>query len=1170
MECPECQFVNRDGAKFCKKCGNKLELLCPSCGHLNQADSLFCDECGYNLKTPEQAPSIDFSAPQSYTPKFLAEKILTSRSSIEGERKLVTVLFADVADYTAMAEKLDPEEVHQIMDGCFKILMDEIHEFEGTINQFTGDGVMALFGAPVAHEDHAQRACHAALAIQRAIGDFGQKVKKDYEADFKVRIGLNSGSVIVGAIGDDLRMDYTAVGDTANLAARVQQAAKAGQVWVSQDTRNIIQNYFQDESVGKIPLKGKAQLQTVYRVMSERPGVHTRFEAGLVRGMTELVGRRPEREALMAALERARGSSGQVLDVVGEAGIGKSRLVYEFQRNLDPDVRFFTGNCIQYGRNINFLPVIDVVKAAFGIKEEMTEEEAGSRIDEKAIDNLKPMIPFYCSLLSLKTDDPKFNALNPEGRKFGTFEAVKNLMLNMSEENPLVVFLDDVHWMDKISEEFFTYFSHSISEHPILMLTAYRPEGSPPWAKGAHYQRLGLETISTKSSIHLVRNIVGGLPLEPALEQKIASRTGGNPFFIEEVVMELLDRGDLVKTDEGYQPTRPINQLEIPNTVHGVLAARMDRLSEDLKRTMQVASVIGRDFAFRLLKSIMELGEGLRSQLTNLVGLEILYEKALYPELEYIFKHALTQEVAYESLLKQRRREIHGRIAHAIEELYADRLERHYELLAHHWELSDSPDRSIEYLVLAGEKSHSNQAVHTAVDFFTRALNQIEKLDSALGPGLMMRIKESRADCFHGMGKIEECYEDYQEAVQLVRESGDQQKLLSVLSKIPVLIYNTTFKDKTPYFCEEGLKLARDLKDRGAEACLTTIHSWWHFIWKGSDEYETIQRALAMAEKSGQLLAIGFNQAYLSVLERWRGNPQRALELIENLVKVLQSQFNIHGANYLNLLFSWDLTELGRYKEAIRHLNQGTDIAEKNSLYYFICRYYNTLGWTYSEIYNLQQSFRFNNQALENIVALKKRPAMYYIASEIRAMTEVNLMENKFEMGKIDDAWKDLTRLEEEIVSSDFDLARDRWSTRMKDLKGIILLRRGDLEGAEALAQQCLHVATKQHYKKYIGRAQRLFGHILIEKGAHDLAEAKLMDALSKLKEVGNPKQLWITHSTLARLYNRMKKPDLERKHWRQAAALIESTASGLQEEALRNTFLNATQVQEILKQFKL
>ena len=334
MKCSKCQFENPDGAKFCNECGSRLEFPCPQCGKGNPPDSKFCNECGHELQEPTETPPIDFNQPQSYTPKFLADKILTTRSSMEGERKLVTVFFADVANYTSISEKLDPEEVHQIMDGCFQILMDEIHRYEGTINQFTGDGVMALFGAPVAHEDHAQRACYAALSIQKAIGEYGNKIERERGVEFKIRIGLNSGPVIVGTIGDDLRMDYTAVGDTTNLAARIQQAAKPGEVWASHETRNVIQDYFHDEMVGEFPLKGKAAHQPLYRMVSERPDVRTRFEAGLVRGITELVGRRPEMEALSSVFDRAKEGEGQVVDVVGEAGVGKSRLAYEFQAAL--------------------------------------------------------------------------------------------------------------------------------------------------------------------------------------------------------------------------------------------------------------------------------------------------------------------------------------------------------------------------------------------------------------------------------------------------------------------------------------------------------------------------------------------------------------------------------------------------------------------------------------------------------------------------------------------------------------------------------------------------------------------------------------------------------------------------------------------------------------------
>ena len=709
------------------------------------------------------------------------------------------------------------------------------------------------------------------------------------------------------------------------------------------------------------------------------------------------------------------------------------------------------------------------------------------------------------------------------------------------------------------------------------------PQGGPPPLQGAGgrgesrheanalggcpaYRHLGLEMLSEKSSGRLVRNILGGLKLDPDLEKVIVAKTSGNPFFVEEMVRELLDRKALIREDDRYISRQPIDHLDIPGTVQGVLAARMDRLSEDLKGTMQVASVIGRDFAYKILRSIMELGDELRAHLTNLVGIEVLYEKALYPELEYIFKHALTQEVAYESLLKQRRREIHGRIAQAIEELYTDRLEQHYELLAHHWELSDSPDRSIDYLVLAGEKSNKSLSAHSALDFFSRALNQIERSDEAPDPNLMLRIREGRAGPLHTMGKIEESFQDFKEAIRLAREVGDQQGALRCLTGISLLIYNTKLKDEAPYFAEQGLELARVLEDRGAEARLMAGDAYWHHVWQGSSEYKTLYHALSIAKESGQPATLLQIRLILAHLERWRGNTQRALEQLEGTVEMVQSVFNIYLASMGSFLRGMALTDVGRYNEAIRFLSQWIDIMEQNSIYLNLGRCYNCMGWVYAELYDLEKAFRLNNKALENVVTLRKSPAILYSALEMQSMAEVNLMENKFEMGKVDEAMEHIIRFEEVSANLDYDFMRHRWLTRMKDLKGNILLSQGNLDGAAELAKQCLKAAKKRGMKKYIGRAERLFGKILTEKGAYDQAEDRLKSALARLTEVGNPKQLWIIHTALARLYAKMKRPDLEREHWKAAASIVESTADGLKEERLRRTFMNAAPVREIVE----
>ena len=426
MECSKCQFENREGVKFCEKCGTKMELVCSNCGANIPLDRQFCGECGRALTEQEDAPPVDYDQPQSYTPKFLADKILTTRSSIEGERKLVTVLFADVANYTAISEKLDPEEVHQIMDGCFKILMDEIHKYEGTINQFTGDGVMALFGAPVAHEDHAQRACHAALSIQKALGKYGKGLRDDHGIDFKMRIGLNSGNVVVGSIGDDLRMDYTAIGDTTNLAARMEGMAKPGQSMVSENTYTLTRDFFEFKPLGKVEVKGKKEALESYELIKPSE-VETRIEAAAARGLSKFIGRGREMETLKERFEKTQSGSGQVIGVVGEAGVGKSRLLLEM-RNMLPhgDYTYLEGRCLHYGGSMTYLPILDILRSYFDIKEGDIESDIKDKMQEKILqldERLKTVLPPFQEVLSLTVDDGAYLQLEPAVKKIRTFGA---------------------------------------------------------------------------------------------------------------------------------------------------------------------------------------------------------------------------------------------------------------------------------------------------------------------------------------------------------------------------------------------------------------------------------------------------------------------------------------------------------------------------------------------------------------------------------------------------------------------------------------------------------------------------------------------------------------------------------------------------------------------------
>jgi tetratricopeptide (TPR) repeat protein len=997
------------------------------------------------------------------------------------------------------------------------------------------------------------------------MGEYGEKIQKQYSLPFHLRIGLNSGPVVVGKIGDDLRMDYTAIGDTTNLAARLQQSAKPGQVWISEETYRIVRDYFHEEAVGELPLKGKERPPKIYRLTSERAGMYTRLDAGLVRGMTELVGRGPEMEALSSAFARVQQKEAQVLDIVGEAGVGKSRLVFEFRRPLGERVTFLSGFCVPYGRNISFLPVIDLVKGAFEIHEGMTEDQVGQRIQEKAGSTLASRIPFYRNLLSLPVDDPAFNALDPEGRKFGTFEAVKDLLLAQSQIKPLVLFLEDVHWMDKISEEFFAYFSRCLANHCVLMVSAYRPEGSPPWAQGPHYQRVGLETLNPLSSVRLVRNLLGGLALDPELEQKITEKAGGNPFFLEEIIRELRDRGDLVQRGNQYCCARPLSECEIPNTIQSVLAARMDRLSEDLKHTLQVASVIGRDFAFRLLKTVLDLGEDLRVHLRNLVGLEILYEKALYPELEYIFKHALTQEVAYESLLKQRRKEIHGRIAKIIEELYAGRLEEHYEILAHHYERSGNVQKAVDYLLRAGEKSNQSLAPHAAHEFLGKALELAQSEDVTLGPETKVRLHYGRALACVAMGAVDEAAKGFQEAIQLCRSYGliDYERLS--LEQFISLMYMWPMQEEAERVHQEGIARARELKDKGLEGFILARRGF-----RAAMHGQLYEGHLMVVEGERLALEAGdprgiFGARYARTFtEKWLGRPAKTVELTEGLVgtpgialRFLSTLISIRGLA---------LAEIGRIREGIGTLEAGIDLCEKFGGLIRLSTLYNSLGYCYGEIHQPERAWNYNLKGEQIARQLVERhPAGRHQYAEARAQSSLNLLENLFDQGRLEEAWDGIQSLREESRGPDFDMNRQQWEYRMHYLAAQILLAQGDLTQAESFIRQNLETVRRLHSKKREGGFLRLLGEVQMRRGAREEALQSLNEAIALLQEVGNPRQLWQAHASLALAYEQVERGSEAKSQWGAATDLIHKVADGLSDLDLREGFLQAEPIRAIL-----
>ena len=705
MNCPDCGYANPDDAGFCGECGASLarDILCPNCGRQNPARQKFCHGCGQRFTSEPERDT------RSYTPKHLADKILQSKSALEGERKQVTVLFADITGSMALAGQVDPEEWHSILDRYFQIASDGVHRFEGTVNQYTGDGIMALFGAPIAHEDHAQRACYAALRLREELKRYAEDVKRRHGLGFSFRLGLNSGDVVVGKIGDDLRMDYTAQGVTVGLAERMEQLAAADSAYVSDATARLVQGYFELRDLDEFSLKGVREPVRVHELQGVG-ALRTRLDASRARGFSKFVGRDRELASLESALEEAIAGNGQVVGIVADAGTGKSRLCAEFvEQCLARGIRVNQAHCPAHGKTIPYLPLLEMLRDIFDIDERDSDHEARRKITGELMlldDRFRELLPLLFDFLGVPDPERPAPNVSPEGRQQQLFAFVRHLSQARSEREPAVIFLDDLHWIDPGSDAFLAHAVEGAPGTRTLYLVNFRPEYHAEWMKKSFYRQLPLQPLGREAIEELLADLLGSDLSVAALPARIHERTGGNPFFIEEVVQSLVEGGNLEGERGGYRLTEPVEMLEIPGTVQSVLAARIDRLAEQEKQLLQRASVINKEFAEPILKRVAELPDSdLAASLSALVLAEFLLEKALYPEAEYAFKHPLTQEVAYHSQLAERRAALHAAVARAVEEIDADRLDERAALLGYHWEEAGEPPAAARWYARAARSA---------------------------------------------------------------------------------------------------------------------------------------------------------------------------------------------------------------------------------------------------------------------------------------------------------------------------------------------------------------------------------------------------------------------------------------------------------------------------------
>ena len=686
--CPQCERDSPGEARFCPHCGAQLLATCAACGAVHPLEARFCPGCGRAVAAA--------SVQAGYTPRYIREQILAARGAMEGERKQVSVLFCDIVRSTALAAKLGPEEFHLAIDRFFGVVLTEVHRYEGTINQFLGDGFMALFGAPIAHEDHARRAVLAALGIMA-------------RAQLTIRIGINSGLVVVGRIGDDLRVDYTAFGDTTVLASRLQTAAAPGAVLLSQRTADLVRGYFRLEAVAPVQVKER----TVHPLRVIGLGTRTgRITAG--DELSPFTGRDHELAELRRTFDAAADGEGQVVGLAGDPGLGKSRLALEFCRVAQDRATVIVGRCLSYGASIPYLPLFELVRNACGITVGDATDLMTAKIDlwVKALE-LEVSLAHYLRHAFIVTDgDHGLTDLDPQAIRNRTFDALVRLLAAEAARRPLVVLVEDLHWIDQTSEDFLAGLADELPSVPIMLLATYRPGYSPPWTGKSFASQLALRPLSAAASKAIVASVLAST--DRAAAAAIAGRGEGNPFFLEELARAARDRA--TGAADGT----------VPETVQEVLAARIDRLSADQKAALQVAAVLGREFSLELAEEVWNGTVTVEGLLQELKGLEFLRERLGSVERTFVFKHALTREVAYDGLLQARRRQLHGRAGAALEESAASQRFEHCELLAYHYSRSAEPARAIPYLVAAGDRARDRYANEEAITVYNQATRLIE------------------------------------------------------------------------------------------------------------------------------------------------------------------------------------------------------------------------------------------------------------------------------------------------------------------------------------------------------------------------------------------------------------------------------------------------------------
>ena len=1091
MKCLHCQFDNPKDMNYCGKCGSPLATVCPSCGHQNSAGSKFCKRCKEKIIHPDGVPAYANRSALEYTPRFLLERAFKYKSSMIGERKLVSVLFADVADFTTIAEKLDPEDVHEIMDGCFGIIGREIHQAGGTINQYTGDGVMALFGAPIAYDDHIRSACHAALKVQKQMIEFRRKIIKRYGVVFKLRIGIHTGPVVVGAIGDNLRLDYTAVGDTTNLAARLESLAEPKEILVSDRVFQNAKNRFLFEDAGKLAVKGKKTPVQAFRLVRELDISKEHEKHAEIN--IPFINRNQETALLKKSFKKAVKNGPVMVAVTGEAGIGKTRLFKHFYQSIVKEKPLLLkARCAPYGQSTALFPLKRMFRSYFHLYEKDSNEQIKSKIQRK-LKGIQPTISLdhLFDLFSGDVKNIEDSQFTVEWEKKALFKAIRNVLAAISKNKPMIMHINDMQWADTSTREFLRFLIQSPKKIPVFVICMGRSEPDL-WFTGASelpVEIIRLNALSEKEATDLFRSVLNTGGLDTDVFKEIVSKAGGNPLFLVEMG-EALKRQELDVCDALKCTIKaPVRTIEMPDSIHGILATRLDALRPDVKHLVQLAAVIGEAFSYDLLERLAEQKKNLFDVLEEAVKEGVLEPIASNHIQQYQFRQPLMQETAYHSLLRRDRRRYHQLAGHAIETLYKRNLHTKIGLLAHHFYKAANWSKALGYTLEAIKQARYSYACQEVLTNIDRALDIISKGRWEHSTVKILDLLMRKGKMLFCMGQLEAAQTIFKQVLSEAGRSGDSKTEAEALFRLGWISFYTHQPRPSQALLAKAIHLCQQ---NDFPEILLKATGFLGFVYAVMGDLEEAEHLLKKAFDLGGHLDKSEGKAWslvnLARYYNWTGEFEKTLKLCRQLGILNQKIRSPYFRILLYFIQGSAFGALGRIEKAKQQLKAGLKQLEGVDDRFWRPRFLNTLGWVHAENGEFQDAVNLNDHSLEE--------ALHLGDPEVIHNAQINLGENYLALDNLSEAKEILERVWREIKKSGISYTRWRYKTRLFIAMGELYGRLGDTKKGLAFIRNAMTLARKSKAKKHLAIAHLAKSRLLSQRRP-DLIRMSLEEALA-------------------------------------------------------------------------